>query len=132
MATITLNLPEPTMKQAYQAAASLRRPVEDILADMLSTLLPTADNAPAIMQTELTRMTWMDDKALWELVDAGMSDHDERKLRQLSEMQGERQLSTHKQKELNALREQYGHITLRKARAYSLLSLRGGKPLLNQ
>jgi hypothetical protein len=31
---------------------------------------------------------------------------------------------------LAALREEYGRVTLKKARAYTLLSLRGGQPLL--
>ena len=35
------------------------------------------------------------------------------------------------QKLLDELRREYGRITLRKARAYALLSLRGGQPLLN-
>ncbi len=131
MTTITLNLPEPTMKQAYQAAASLRRPVEELLTEMLTAILPTAHDAPAAIQTELTRMTWLEDRTLWEIVDSRMSHNDEGRLRQLAEMQGERPLSKNRQKELNKLRQQYSHITLLKARAYALLSMRGGKPLLN-
>lgn len=132
MTTITLNLPEPTMKQAHQAAASLQRPVEELLTEMLTAILPSAHDAPAAMQTELTGMTWLSDKALWEVADSRMSSQDEDKLRQLSTMQGERPLSKSKQNELDKLRHQYGRITLLKARAYALLSLRGGKPLLSQ
>lgn len=132
MTTVTLNLPEPTMKQAYQAAASLRRPVEELLTEMLTAILPSAHDAPAAMQAELTGMTWLNDKALWEVANSCMSSEDEDRLRQLSVIQEKRPLSKNKQKELDNLRHQYGRITLLKARAYALLSLRGGKPLLKQ
>ncbi len=31
---------------------------------------------------------------------------------------------------MESLRQEYRHVTLRKARAYALLSMRGGRPLL--
>ena len=131
MTTITLNLPEPTMKKAYQAAALLRRPVEDLLTEMLAAILPTAHDAPDTMQAELTRMTWLDDNALWQIAKNHMSSKDETGLRQLATVQGERPLKKSEQKRLNALRQEYGRVTLLKSRAYALLSLRGGTPLLN-
>ena len=73
MATITLNLPEPTMQQAYQAAALFQRPVEELLTEMLAAVLPTAHDVPAAMQAELTRMTWLDDKSLWQIAQSHMS-----------------------------------------------------------
>lgn len=41
-------------------------------------------------------------------------------------------LSPDEQLNLQTLRRHYGEITLRKARAYALLSARGGKPLLEE
>ena len=132
MTAITLNLPEPTMKQAYQAAALLRRPVEELLTEMLAAILPTAHDAPVPVQVELTRMTWLDDNALWQIAKSHMSSKDETSLRKLTMIQGERPLKKSEQKQLEALRQEYGRVTLLKARAYDLLSLRGGKPLLAQ
>ena len=132
MTTITLNLPEPTMKQAHQAAALLQRPVEELLTEMLAAILPATHDAPAAMQVELTRMTWLDDKSLWQIAKSRMSSEDETDLQQLTTLQGKRPLKEIEQKQLDALRQEYGRVTLLKARAYALLSLRGGKPLLNQ
>ncbi|GEM_PF-7004210 len=48
----------------------------------------------------------------------------------LSELQGQRDLSDSEADKLDSLCQTYGKVTLRRARAYALLSLRWGKPLL--
>jgi hypothetical protein len=52
-------------------------------------------------------------------------------MQQLIQLQGERSLTPTEQSQLEDLRREYGRTTLLKARAYALLSLRGGKPLLS-
>lgn len=130
MTTITLDLPEQAMEQARQAAAILQRPVEAVLADMVQSVLPEIHDAPAEVRTELTEMTWLDNERLWNMARLTMSPRNEQRMRLLSELQGERELTTAEQQELEGLRREYGRITLLKARAYALLSLRAGKPLL--
>ena len=132
MATITLTLPEQTMVQAQQAAAALQRPVEEVLRDMLAAVLPTVHEAPAELQAELLRMTWLDTPELWRRARGQMSAEVQEQLQQLTHLQGHRPLTLEEQAQLDALRQQYGRITLLKARAYALLSLRGGEPLLRQ
>lgn len=132
MTTITLNLPEPAMEQARQAAVALQRPVEEMLAEMLTAVLPTVHDAPVHLQTELMRMTWLDSAALWQIAHSSMAATDEVEMQQLAQLQAERPLKKAEQKRLEELRQEYGRVTLLKARAYALLSLRGGKPLLNQ
>jgi hypothetical protein len=132
MTAITLNLPEQTMQQARQAAAALQKPVEEVLAEMLAAVLPTVQDAPAEMQAELTRMTWLNNQALWEIARRTMSPEDQASMEALARQQGERALTEMEQSRLEALRREYGRITLMKARAYALLSVRGGKPLLAQ
>ena len=61
-----------------------------------------------------------------------MSGKLEQKWQQLVKNQAQRSLLPEEQAQLEELRREYGRITLRKARAYALLSLRGGKPLLFQ
>jgi len=129
MTTITLDLPEQTMEQARQAAAVLQRPVEAVLADMVQSVLPEIHDAPAEIRAELTEMTWLDNQALWDVARRMMSPRNEKRMRLLSELQGERELTTAEEEELEGLRREYGRITLLKARAYALLSLRAGKPL---
>jgi hypothetical protein len=132
MTAITLTLPERTMKQAQQAAAALQRPLEDVLADMLTAVLPAIDDFPADMQIELTHMTWLDNQALWDIARSRMPAAAQKQLQKLTQLQDQHPLTAAEQQKLDKLRREYGHVTLRKARAYALLSLRGGEPLLSQ
>ncbi len=132
MTTITLTLSDQTMEQAQQAAAALKRPVEEILSELLAAALPTVHDAPADMQTELTRMTWLDSQELWRIARGFMSAEAQERLQQLTHLQGQRALTSAEQEQLDALRQAYGRTTLLKARAYALLSLRGGEPLLSR
>ncbi|WP_143301019.1 hypothetical protein [Candidatus Entotheonella palauensis] len=131
MATITLNLPDSTLAQAHQAAAILQRPVEEILSDMLSSVLPSVGDVPADIQMELTRMTWLDNEELWRIARDMMTPDAQMLMQQLIQLQTERSLTPVEQKQLEDLRQEYGRLTLLKARAYALLSLRGGQPLLS-
>ena len=132
MTTITLTLSDQTMEQAQQAAAALQRPVEEILSELLAAALPTVHDAPADMQTTLTRMTWLDSQELWRIARGSMSAEAQERLQQLTQLQGQRALTSAEQEQLDALHQEYGRTTIMKARAYALLSLRGGAPLLSQ
>jgi hypothetical protein len=132
MTTITLTLPEQTMKRAQEAAAALQRPVEEVLSDILSAVFPTAHDAPADMQAELTRMTWLDSQELWRIARGQMSAEAQEQLQGLAHLQAQRPLGPEEQTQLDVLRQDYGRMTLLKARAYALLSLRGGEPLLSR
>lgn len=130
MTTITLNLPEPTLVQARQAALALQRPVEEILADMLTAVMPSLADVPPELQAELTQMTWLNNQDLWQIAHGSMSSQQQERLGQISQLADERELRPNEEEELETLRHEYGRITLIKARAYALLSIRGGKPLL--
>jgi hypothetical protein len=132
MTTITLTLPERIMEQAQQAAAALQRPVEEFLSDLLVAVLPTMQDVPDDMQAELIRMTWLDSQELWRIAREQMSVAVQEQLQQLTHLQGQRPLTPDEQAQLDTLRQDYGRMTLLKARAYALLSLRGGEPLLSQ
>ena len=132
MTTITLTLPERTMEQAQQAATALKRPVEEVLSDILAAVLPTVHDVPAEMQAELTRMTWLDSQELWRIAREQMPAETQEQLRQLTQEQVQRALTSKEQAQLDALRPAYGRPTLLQARAYALLSLRGGEPLLGR
>lgn len=75
-------------------------------------------------------MTWLNDTDLWIVARSVMLPKDQEQLRYLSELQSQRTLTEDEETRLRALRRVYGEVTLRKARAYALLSLRGGRPLL--
>jgi hypothetical protein len=132
MTKVILTLPEKTLEQAQQAAAALKRPIEEVLRDILTVVLPDVQDAPADMQAELTRMTWFENQELWRMAQGHMSAEAQEQMQQLSHLQGQRSLTTEEQAQLEALRQEYGRMTLLKARAYALLSLRGGQPLLRR
>ena len=132
MTTITLTLSEQTMERAQQAAAALKRPVEDVLSDILMAVLPDVHDAPEDMQAELTRLTWLDSQALWHVARSQMSAEAQEQMQRLTHRQGQQPLTMEEQEQLDELRQDYGRMTLVKARAYALLSLRGGEPLLSR
>jgi hypothetical protein len=107
----------------------VHQPVEDVIAAILDGVLPALDDVPADMQAELVEMTWLDDVALLAIAGALLSEADRRRLVELS---GRDSLSDAERKELDGLRERYGKVTLRKARALALLSVRSGKGSLAQ
>jgi len=128
--SITLALPDSVMHRARQAAQTLHLPLEDMLANVLAAALPEVVDAPPEVQAELAQMTWLNDTNLWQLAHSEMPDEQQEKLRHLSGLQGERSLNEGERTEIETLRRAYGITTLRKARAYALLSLRSGRPLL--
>jgi len=82
------------------------------------------------MQAELARMTWLSNEELWQLARGQMLAEAQTRFEELTQRQAEAVLTPDEARELEQLRQTYGQITLRKARAYALLSLRGGRPLL--
>ena len=129
MTTITLELPDALARRAGWAARAVHRPVEDVITAMLDGVLPALDDVPAEMQAELVEMTWLDDLALQAIAGAVRSDADQRRL---AELIGSDSLSGAQREALDGLRDRYGQVTLRKARALALLSVRSGKGLLAQ
>jgi hypothetical protein len=127
MTTITLKLPDALAERAGAAARAMHRPLEDVLAAMLDGALPALDDVPADIQAELVEMTWWDDATLMATADETLSEAQQLHLAQL---RATAPLSDAQREELEALRAEYGKITLRKARAMALLSIRSGKRLL--
>ncbi len=128
--SVTLQLSEALMQRARQTADALQHPLEEVLASVLAAALPDVDNVPPTMQAELARMTWLNDRELWRIAHTTMPDTNQQRLSELAELQAQRSLTPQESRTLAALREDYSRVTLKKARAYALLSLRGGQPLL--
>lgn len=127
MKTITINLPDALAKRAHGAARAVHRPLEDVLTAMLDGVVPSLDDVPENMRAELVEMTWWDDARLMEAANATMPEEEQARMVELS-MNGPS--SPLQQEELEDQRTAYGEITLRKARAPALLSIRSGKGLL--
>jgi len=127
MTTITSNLPDALAERVGGAARAVRRPLEEVLTAMLDGAVPSLDDVPADMRTALVEMTWWDEARLMETADATMPEEEQTKMVEVSTTGPS---SPAEQHEFEALRTDYGQITLRKARATALLSIRSGKRLL--
>lgn len=129
---VTLTLPDSLMRRAQQTAHTLQRPLEEVLTDTLVAALPDLEDAPLDMQAELAQMAWLNEAALWTIAHSDLSTNQQETLQTLTDLQSQRVLTQDEQALLEELRQEYGRVTLRKARAFALLSLRGGHPLLNE
>ncbi len=129
MATLTFEISDSLLKRAHEAAQALDRPVEDILVGALSVSLPDIHDVPASMRSELLEMTFFDEESLWQIAKGEMTSAEQSELQALLDVE-KRPLVLQEQVRLQELRESYGKAMLRKARAYALLSLRSGQPLL--
>jgi hypothetical protein len=127
---IILDLPQVILERAQKAAQALQQPLEDVLSITLAAALPDVEDTPADMQLELTRMTWLSDEDLWVIARSEIAEEEQTQLEKLSQKQGRETLTSQEERTLQHLRQRYGQTTLRKARVYALLSLRGGRPLL--
>ena len=129
MAKITLELPDSLMERALQVAQAMHRPLEDVITAVLDGALPALEDVPAEIRAELVAMTWLDDQALLSITKAAVSEKDQRRLADLGAREA---LTAKEQEDLQTLRERYVQMTLRKARAFALLSIRSGKGLMAQ
>ncbi|MCI0696637.1 hypothetical protein L0337_32125 [candidate division KSB1 bacterium] len=123
--TVTLTMPESIYRRVKRSAEVLRRPPEEIIVEALNVALPRVDDVPAEMTEELATMRALPDGKLWEIARSVMSARLQTRLRALSAAQRERALAPAELHKLDALLQEYGRITLRKAQAYALLHERG-------
>lgn len=123
---VTLHLSDTTFERARMAARALQRPIEDVLSDALAAAFPSIQDAPAEMQRELAELTWLSDEGLWTVAHSAMPLAHQQRLRELDKLNSSRSLTVEEMAELESLREEYGRFTLRKARAFAVLSMRGG------
>ncbi|MCY4411628.1 MAG: hypothetical protein OXC27_14305 [Caldilineaceae bacterium] len=129
MATLTFEVSDSLLTRAREAAEALDRPLEDVLIGALAVGLPDVHDVPDSVRSELLEMTFFDENSLWQIAKGEMTSAEQRELQALLDVQ-KRPLLPQEQVRLQELRESYGKATLRKARAYALLSLRSGESLL--
>lgn len=123
--TVTLRVPNPVYRHVKRAAEALQRPLEEMIVNTLRVAVPRVDDVSPNMAAELAALSSLSDEALWQVAKSVMPAKSQTRLRTLSAAQRERQLTIAEEKKINALRQEYGRITLRKAQAYALLHERG-------
>jgi hypothetical protein len=123
METMTLELPKPIFEKLIHMAELSHRPVVEYLSESLD--LKVMPDVPAEMQAELAQMIYLNDKALWDATQPVLSPKEVERLRELNRRLKESGLSTDETREIDALVLKYNFSTLRRARAFALLKLRG-------
>lgn len=123
--TITLKLPEPLYRTARQMAQVTRRPIEAVLQDSLSAVLPPLDDVGPDEADELARLALLDDGALWQEARTVMTPTEQTEMQDLLDRQGSERLTAVDQARLQELMHIYGQLMVRKAHAYLLLARRG-------
>jgi hypothetical protein len=130
---ITIELPEPVMRQLMRIAAATHQPIEALVTQsVLSNLPPSTDNAPAELQGELLAMQVLSTEDLYVIAQAQVEDEVRDRQAELLERNEDGQLTSEERQELTQLRQSADHLMLRKAYAWSLIRWRGHKlPALN-
>ncbi|WP_008316918.1 hypothetical protein [Leptolyngbya sp. PCC 6406] len=126
---ITIELPEPVMRQLMRIAAATQQSIETLVAQsVLGNLPPSAENAPPELQkTELLAMQALSTDELLTIVQAQTHPAQSDRHTELLQKNETAQLSAEETQELTALRQAADHLMLRKAYAWSLLRWRGHK-----
>jgi hypothetical protein len=130
---ITIELPEPVMRQLMRIAAATHQPIEALVTQsILSNLPPSTDNAPPELQGELLAMQALSPEDLYAIAQAQVEEKVRDRQAELLERNEDGQLTSEERQELTQLRQSADHLMLRKAYAWSLIRWRGHKlPALN-
>jgi hypothetical protein len=123
--TVAVQIPESLYHRLEQAAIKLQKPVENLLVETLQAALFTVDEIPEQIQAEIAILDNLDETALHDIAASEMIPQDQEMIEQLLDLQGFRPLSDEETDQLNRLRNEYGRVLLRKARAFALLAERG-------
>ncbi|MEA5447737.1 hypothetical protein VB780_04095 [Leptolyngbya sp. CCNP1308] len=125
---ITIDLPEPVMRQLMRIAAATHQSIEALVAQsVLSNLPPSVDNAPPELQTELLTMQGLSVEELYAIAQAQSEPAQRDRHIELLQKNEAELLTPEERQELSALRQSADHLMLRKAYAWSLLRWRGEK-----
>ena len=126
MQTVTLRLPEGIYRQAKSVAEAMKRPLEQVLVNTLSSVMPpSVDDVPVEFREEMTALENLSDEALWETAKNVMPSVRQRKWKRLMQKNKAGTLSLREQRGLDNLITESERIMLHRAHAYALLKWRG-------
>ncbi len=124
--TVTLELPEPVYRWAERTARATKRPMESVLADVLTTTVPPPlDNVPAELREELETLETLNDSELLQVARERLTAAQVRQYDRLLEKNRNDTLTPREHERLTQLRQAADRIMLRRAQAYVLLKWRG-------
>lgn len=122
---IPVDLPEPLYRRLQGIAAFAHRSIEEILASAISTALPPSPELPDTLADELAEMLWLSDEMLWAATDPTFTSTHQNRVTELSDLLGERSLTSEEKAEQEQLLAVYDRSVLRRAQAFAILARRG-------
>ncbi len=123
---ITIELPEPVIRQLMRIAAATQQSIETLVTQsVLSNLPPSVENAPPELQVEFLAMQTLEMEDLLAIAHTQVSPSQRDRHIELLQKNEAAQISVDERQELASLRQAADHLMLRKAYAWSLLRWRG-------
>jgi len=123
--SIVLNLPEIRYKQIQRVAEKARRPIDEILVEAASALVPVANSDDNTLRTSLAQLSLLNDAALWQAARSTMPSEHQQRLEFLHDkQQQDGELSDAEKAEELALQKLYRETILVRAQAAVLLQQR--------
>ncbi|MBI4770752.1 MAG: hypothetical protein HY784_10190 [Chloroflexi bacterium] len=131
--SVTIQVPTYVYRLAEQTASATRRPVEQVLENVVTSASPVGDDLPPDLQAELELLAQLPDRELWRVARSTMPDDRRRASDRLLERNSAGTITAAERRRLSELGREGDRLMLRKAHAYALLKWRGHKlPALNQ
>jgi predicted transcriptional regulator len=125
MTTVTLDLPRQIYQKAAQIAKATKRPIEQVVVEWIR---PPIERVGSVQDAVLAGLEAMSTAQLTQVARSGATPEDTERLREILNLQEQRELTEAEQDEAARLVEQEDLITLRKAKAIYLLKQRNALP----
>jgi hypothetical protein len=121
---VAIHVPAHIYEQVKRAARAAHRPVDDVLAEALLAVVPSAGEPDQVRAT-LAQMAYLNDAALWQAARSTMPAEQRERLASLHDKQQRRGLSDSERSDEAALLDLYHQTVLVRAQAAVLLKQRG-------
>ena len=123
--SVTVQVPSSVYRLAQKTSQAVSRPVEQILADVISAASPVTEDLSSELQAELDVLAQLSDEDLWKAARQTFPAAQRRQYDQLLEKNSAGKLTAGERTRLQDLRLESESLMLRKAHAYALLKWRG-------
>ncbi|MDY0095555.1 MAG: hypothetical protein RBT80_22905 [Candidatus Vecturithrix sp.] len=123
--TITLHISNDVYRRIQRTAQLLKQPLETLLVNTVQTALPLVDDLPVETVADLTRLTLLNDAALWRKANATLPTEQQSQLTMYLEKKNSQPLTMTEQQALESLLEEHDRLVLIRSQAAVLLKQRG-------
>jgi hypothetical protein len=112
------------LERAKRLARRSRRPVDEVLVEVLTSALPSDDSDVPALRASIGQMAYLNDAALWQAARATVPAEQRERLAALHDKQQREVLTDGEQIEMEALERLYRDTVLVRAQAAVLLKQR--------